>query len=44
MIRPNEPTEARFGTAMIHFTQLFLLPGTGFKLREAWRQMSEAAA
>ena len=43
MVRREEPTEARFGTAMIHLTQLFLLPGPGFKLRDAWRQVREAA-
>jgi hypothetical protein len=35
---PVEPTASMFGTAKIHWTQLFLLPGIGFKLSEAVRQ------
>lgn len=35
---PAEPTASLFGTAAIHWTQLFLLPGIGFKLSEAVRQ------
>jgi hypothetical protein len=35
---PAEPTSSRFGTAKIHWTQLFLLRGIGFKLSEAVRQ------
>ncbi|MGI8705826.1 MAG: nucleotidyltransferase domain-containing protein [Sphingomicrobium sp.] len=33
-----EPTERRLGTAMIHLTQLFLLPGASFKIAELCRQ------
>lgn len=38
------PTERLLGTATIHFTQMFLRPGPGFALREAWRQVSIAVA
>ena len=41
MHRVREPTETRFGTASIHITQLFLLPGSAFKLRELARQVSD---
>lgn len=41
MVREEEPTETRLGTARIHITQLFLLPGPGFKLREISRQVSD---
>jgi hypothetical protein len=40
--RDNEPTEAFLGTAAIHLTQLFLLPGTRFKRSEVRRQVSDA--
>jgi len=43
MLRKDEPTEVRFGTATIHCTQLFLLPGIRFHLRELWRQLAQAA-
>jgi hypothetical protein len=39
---PSEPTEARLGTAPIHWTQLLLLPGFGFKAGELTRQLSDA--
>jgi hypothetical protein len=42
MLRDAEPTEARFGTAAIHLSQLFLLPGARFKLGELARQVSNA--
>ena len=35
---PREPTEHRFGTLPIHWTQFFLLPGWGFKFSELSRQ------
>jgi hypothetical protein len=41
LIRDEEPTQFRFGTATSHLTQLFLLPGLGFRLRELWRQLSD---
>ena len=41
MVRKDEPTAIRLGTAMIHLTQLFLRPGMRFKLREASRQLSD---
>jgi len=34
----GEPTDRPFGTATIHFTQFFLLPGLRFKLAEFARQ------
>lgn len=43
MLHSREPTGVRFGTAMIHLTQLFLLPGVGFKARELRRQIAHAA-
>ena len=43
MLREDEPTAVRFGTATIHYTQLFLLPGILFHLRELWRQLEEIA-
>jgi hypothetical protein len=42
--RQTEPTEARFGTARIHLTQLLLRPGMTFKIGELWRQTSAAVA
>ena len=39
MVREEEPTRVRFGTASIHLTQLLLLPGLGFKLGELSRQL-----
>ena len=44
MLREDEPTAVRFGTATIHYTQLFLRPGILFHLRELWRQLEEIAA
>ncbi|MBA3512358.1 nucleotidyltransferase family protein [Sphingomonas sp.] len=41
MTRVAEPTRVRLGTATIHLTQLLLLPGLGFKLRELSRQLSD---
>ena len=41
LVRDSEPTEIRLGTASIHLTQLFLLPGLGFKLGELSRQLSD---
>ena len=35
----REPTDVRFGTFAIHWTQLLLLPGPGFALGEAARQL-----
>ncbi len=43
MMRTAEPTSSRFGTTAIHMTQLLLLPGAGFKLRELWRQIRDSA-
>jgi hypothetical protein len=43
MLRDQEPTQSRFGTSTIHFTQLFLLPGILFHLRELARQVAAAA-
>lgn len=43
MLRDDEPTTGRFGTAAIHLTQLFLRPGIGFSLRELARQIAHAA-
>jgi hypothetical protein len=37
--QPLEPTGRLLGTAPIHLSQLLLLPGPGFKLGEAWRQV-----
>ncbi|MCY7339668.1 MAG: nucleotidyltransferase family protein, partial [Sphingomonas bacterium] len=34
----RDPTDVRFGTVLIHLSQLALLPGWRFKLSEAWRQ------
>lgn len=39
-----EPGARRFGTATIHFTQLFLLPGTRFKAFELRRQLAAATS
>jgi hypothetical protein len=44
MMRPAEPTQAPLGTATIHWTQLFLLPGARFKLGELSRQLSDLVA
>jgi hypothetical protein len=44
MLRESEPTDSHFGTATIHFTQLFLLPGIRFHLRELRRQITDAVA
>ncbi len=44
MLRDDEPTSVRFGTATIHLTQLFLLPGIRFPLREFARQIADIAA
>lgn len=44
MTRDREPTDARFGTTIIHLTQFFLLPGVHFKLVELCRQVTDAAA
>lgn len=44
MTRDREPTEARFGTTIIHLTQFFLRPGLGFKLEELSRQVLDAAS
>ncbi len=41
LVRDSEPTEVRLGTATIHLTQLLLLPGVSFKLRELSRQWSD---
>lgn len=35
---PREPTDRRFGTLTIHWTQLLLLPGIAYKLSEFRRQ------
>ncbi len=40
----SEPTEALLGTASIHLTQAFLLPGWRFKFSEAARQLRNAIA
>ena len=42
MLNEAEPTATRFGTGAIHLTQLLLLPGAGFKLRELVRQLADA--
>ena len=44
MLRDEEPTAVRFGTATIHLSQLFLLPGVRFPLREVARQIAAVAA
>ncbi|MFL6721468.1 MAG: nucleotidyltransferase family protein [Sphingomonas sp.] len=36
--KPREPTEVRWGTLAIHWTQFLLLPGLGYKLSELLRQ------
>ena len=41
LLREDEPTERRFGTATIHLTQAFLLPGPRFLVRDLARQISE---
>lgn len=35
---PREPTEKRWGTLPIHWTQVLLLPGLGYKMSELSRQ------
>jgi len=40
-IPPREPTEHLFGTARIHWTQLLMMPGIGFKASELWRQTTK---
>jgi hypothetical protein len=35
---PIEPTEQRWGTLPIHWTQFLLLPGIGYKFSELRRQ------
>jgi hypothetical protein len=37
---PVEPTEHRFGTWPIHWTQFLLMPGPGHKVRELGRQLA----
>lgn len=44
MLRDDEPTATRFGTATIHLTQIFLLPGMRFHLRELARQIADITA
>jgi hypothetical protein len=41
---PVEPTQRALGTATIHWTQLFLRPGIGFKASELARQVRRAFA
>jgi hypothetical protein len=41
---PVEPTAGKFGTATIHWTQLLLLPGIGFKVSELVRQGRSAVS
>lgn len=41
---PREPTSVTGGTAAIHLSQLFLVPGAQFKLAEAVRQLRAALA
>jgi len=41
---PREPTAIPLGTARIHWTQLLLKPGLGFKLSELSRQIRDAVA
>jgi hypothetical protein len=41
---PVEPTAVRLGTARIHWSELFLVPGLSFKLSELARQGFVAAA
>lgn len=38
LLNPREPTQRRFGTASIHWSQMLLLPGWRFKFSEAARQ------
>ncbi len=42
--KSREPTSKPLGTWRIHFTQLLLKPGLGFKISEAARQVSAALA
>jgi hypothetical protein len=42
MLRDDEPTAARFGTATIHLTQLFLRPGLRYSFGELARQIGDA--
>jgi hypothetical protein len=39
---PDEPTSRPLGTALIHWSQFFLLPGIGFKASELVRQVRTA--
>ena len=39
LVREEEPTRVRLGTATIHLSQLLLLPGPAFKLGELSRQL-----
>ena len=43
MLREKEPTGVFFGTATIHLTQIFLVPGLRSPLRELARQIANAA-
>jgi hypothetical protein len=43
-VEPVEPTAAAFGTARIHWSELFLVPGWSFKASELVRQGVVAAA
>ena len=40
LLRDDEPTAVRFGTAAIHLSQLLLMPGLRFPLREMARQVA----
>ena len=44
LISSREPTEVFLGTWRIHWTQFFLRPGAGFKLKELYRQVRQAIA
>ena len=41
---PIEPTDRRFGTFRIHWTQFLLLPGVGYKWSELFGQLARALA
>lgn len=43
-LNDTEPTAALLGTARIHWTQLLLKPGLGFKVSELARQIRDAGA
>lgn len=43
ILREAEPTATRLGTLPIHYSQLFLQPGPGFKMGELVRQISDWA-